>query len=185
MNWEMQLQSYQPWNQQEQQDRLAMLDYLHLHKDLWGRALPAHFTASSWVVSPDRSQVLLAYHRIYDAWSWLGGHADGEQDLLAVAMRETKEESGLTQVRPVTPDIYSLEILCVNGHVKKGIYVPSHLHLNLTYLLEAQPDAPIHCRPEENSAVRWFSREQASQASSESWMRCWIYDKLNDKLKNF
>ncbi len=89
------------------------------------------------VVNKDRSKVLMVYHNIYNSWSWMGGHADGETDLLSVAIREVKEEAGISNVRPVSEEIFSLESLTVDGHVKKGNYVSSHLHLNITYLLEA------------------------------------------------
>ena len=61
----------------------------------------------------------------------------GETDLLSVAIWEVKEEAGISNVRPVSEEIFSLESLTVDGHVKKGNYVSSHLHLNITYLLEA------------------------------------------------
>ena len=121
-------------------DGFALLRRLRSGEALYTRDNAAgHLTASAWVVSPDRTQVLMAYHNLYDSWSWLGGHADGDRDLLAVSMREVREESGLTAVRPVSPHIYSLEILTVDGHEKRGAYVSSHLHLNVTYLLEADP----------------------------------------------
>lgn len=94
-------------------------------------------TASAWVVNKDRSKILLAYHNIYDSWAWLGGHADGEKDLLKVVLKEVAEESGVKNIKPVSEDILSVEILTVDGHEKKGVYVPSHLHLNVTYLIEA------------------------------------------------
>ena len=102
----------------------------------------------------------MAYHNIYDSWSWLGGHADGERDLLSVALREVEEESGLTAVRPVREDLFSLEILTVDGHEKRGAYVPSHLHLNVTYLLEAEDGQSLRSKPDENQAVAWFGRER-------------------------
>ena len=180
------LEEYQPWNEQEERDRAELLRRLKSGEELYSREnLSAHLTASAWVVSPDRQRVLLAYHNLYDSWAWLGGHADGDRDLLAVALRETMEESGLTEVQPVTPDIYSVEILTVDGHEKRGIYVPSHLHLNVTYLLEADPAAPVRCRPEENSRVGWFSLTDAPAASSEPWMRDRIYRKLNAKIEDF
>ena len=84
-----QLIAYRPWNEQEERDREELLRRLDSHEDLYTRAnTAAHFTASAWVVSPDRKQVLMAYHRLYDSWAWLGGHADGDRDLLAVALRE-------------------------------------------------------------------------------------------------
>ena len=181
-----QLRAYTPWNDQEEQDLAELLRRLQSGEVLYTRQnRSAHLTASAWVVSPDRTQVLMAYHKLYGSWAWLGGHTDGERDLLAAAMREVREESGASALRPVTGDIYSLEILPVAGHEKHGIYVPSHLHLNVTYLLEADPTVPLRCKPDENSAVKWFSLEDAVAASSEVWFRERIYRKLNDKLSAF
>lgn len=177
------LAAYRPWNEQEARDREELLRRLQSGEELYSREnLSAHLTVSAWVVSPDRKQVLLAHHNIYGSWAWLGGHADGDRDLLAVAVREVGEESGLTAVRPVTDSIFSLEILPVGGHEKKGRYVPSHLHLNLTYLLEGDPSLPIRSRPGENSRVDWFGLEEAVAASTEPWMRERVYRKLNKKL---
>lgn len=85
----------------------------------------AHITASAWVVNKDRSKVLMVYHNIYNSWSWLGGHADEETDLLSVAIREVKEEAGISNVRPVSEEIFSLESLTVDGHVKKETMCPA------------------------------------------------------------
>ena len=180
------LEQYRPWNEQEERDRTELLRRLRSGEDLYTRDNSAgHLTASAWVVSPDRRQVLMAYHNIYDSWSWLGGHADGDRDLLAVAAREVREESGLTAVRPVSRSIYSVEILTVDGHEKRGAYVSSHLHLNVTYLLEADPADPVRCKPDENSRVGWFGLEEAVAASTEPWFRERIYKKLNEKLAGF
>ena len=178
-----QLESYRPWNPQEERDLQELRRRLRSGEALYTRENPsAHLTASAWVVSPDRKQALMAYHNLYDSWAWLGGHADGERDLLAVALREVREESGLTDVTPVSKDIFSLEILTVDGHEKRGIYVSSHLHLNVTYLLEADPAAPVRCKADENSRVGWFPLAEAAAASSEPWFRKRIYSKLNAKL---
>ena len=141
-------------------------------------------TASAWVVNPQRSKVLMVYHRLYDSWSWAGGHADGEEDLLAVALREVREETGVQRLRPVTEEIYSLEVLTVDGHEKHGRYVPSHLHLNVTYLLEAEEDQPLRVCEAENSGVAWFSLADALSASTEPWFVERIYKKLNEKLNS-
>ena len=125
----------------------------------------------------------MVYHNIYHSWSWLGGHADGETDLLAVAIREVKEEAGISDVRPVSEEIFSLESLTVDGHVKKGRYVSSHLHLNVTYLLEADEAEVLRIKPDENSGVRWFSLEEALAACSEPWMIERVYKKLNAKVR--
>ena len=179
------IEGYSPCCEQEREDRRMMLEYLDKFPDVLTRANEtAHFTASAWVVNPARTKALMLYHNIYDSWSWSGGHADGEEDLLSVALREVREETGIERVRPVTDALYSLEILTVNAHFKRGKYVVPHLHLNLTYLLEADDSQGVHIKPDENSAVRWFPIADAPGASSEPDMRI-IYQKLNDKLKGF
>ncbi|MEY8387058.1 NUDIX hydrolase [Oscillospiraceae bacterium 38-13] len=180
------LRGFRPWNEQEDRDRAELLRRLESGEELYSRENPsAHLTASAWVTDPSRGRVLLAYHNLYDSWAWLGGHADGERDLLAVALREVREESGLEQVRPVLRDVYSLEILTVDGHEKRGRYVSSHLHLNVTFLLEADPAALVRCKPDENSRVGWFGLEEAVAASTEPWFRERIYRKLNARLADF
>ena len=179
------IERYQPSCEQEREDRRMMLKYLNEVPDVLTRANEtAHFTASAWVVNPARTKALMLYHNIYDSWSWSGGHADGEEDMLSVALREVREETGIDRVRPVTEELYSVEILTVNAHVKRGKYVVPHLHLNLTYLLEADDQQAVHEKPDENSAVRWFPLDGAPEASSEPEMRV-IYRKLNDKLKDY
>ena len=179
-----QIKAYRPWNEQERQDQVLILDFLRKNPDAFYRTnLLAHMTASAWVVNPQRSKVLMVYHRLYDSWSWAGGHADGEEALLAVALREVREETGVQRLRPVTEDIYSLEVLTVDGHEEHGRYVPSHLHLNVTYLLEAEEDQPLRVCEAENSGVAWFSLADALSASTEPWFVERIYKKLNEKLK--
>ena len=177
------IKKYRPCNEQEQRDKAVILAFLENNEDAFLRSnLIAHMTASSWIVNPERTKTLMVYHNIYDSWSWTGGHADGETDLLAVALREAREETGIAHVRPVSPEIFSLEVLTVDGHEKRGAYVPSHLHMNVTYLLEAEESDTLHICREENSGVAWFSLEEALKASTEPWFVERIYKKLNGKL---
>ncbi len=178
-----QIKKYAPCCEQEARDKKVILDYLANNPGAFFRSdLIAHMTASSWIVNAERTKVVMVYHRIYDSWSWTGGHADGEEDLLAVALRECREETGLQNVRAVDEDIFSLEVLTVDGHEKRGEYVPSHLHLNVTYLLEADEREKLCVCEEENSGVRWFTLDEALAASTEPWFVERIYKKLNDKL---
>ena len=178
-----QIAAYRPCCEQEETDRRLILQYAEIFDDLFTRQNEmAHFTASAWIVTPDRSHALMAYHNLYDSWAWLGGHADGEEDLLAVALREVREESGVKHARPASENIFSLEVLTVDGHEKRGAYVSSHLHLNVTYLLIADDSDALTVKPDENSGVRWFTPEGAIEASSEPWFRERIYKKLNAKL---
>ena len=177
------IKKYRPCNAQEQRDQAVILDFLEKNGDAFLRSnLLAHMTASSWIVNPERTKTLMVYHNIYDSWSWTGGHADGETDLLSVALREAREETGIEHVRPLSPEIFSLEVLTVDGHEKRGEYVPSHLHMNVTYLLEAEESDTLHICREENSGVAWFTLEEALKASTEPWFVERIYKKLNGKL---
>ena len=178
-----QIENYQPYNEQEERDRGLILDCLRAFKDVFTRenAL-AHMTASAWVVNERFDRVLMAYHNIYDSWSWIGGHADGERDLAAVALRELAEETGVEHAQLVDCGIYSLEVLTVDGHVKRGSYVGSHLHLNVTYLAVADPAEPIRIKPDENSGVKWVPLQDAIALSTEPWIRERIYTKLIEKL---
>lgn len=175
---------YIPTCEQEEYDKQVMLDFLDNNPDhLLRDNLIAHFTASIWTVNKERTKTLMAYHNIYDSWAWLGGHADGEEDLKEVALRELQEETGVVHARLVSEDILSLETLTVNGHIKKGRYVPSHLHLNVTYLAEADENEELVVNEDENQAVRWFTFEEALKASKEPWMVERVYKKLVEKSK--
>ncbi|MBO5094162.1 MAG: NUDIX hydrolase [Lachnospiraceae bacterium] len=182
MDLRRQIERYIPWNEQEAADREEILRQLNQDNIFTRDNKAAHMTASAWVVNRSRDKALMAYHNIYHSWSWLGGHADGEEDLLASAIREVREESGVHGVKPLSDDIFSLEILTVDGHEKKGVYVPSHLHLNVTYLLEADEKEPLSMKPDENSGVAWFALLDAVKASTEPWFQERIYTKLNQKL---
>lgn len=180
------LTAYQPFNEQEAADKQVILAALRDNAPAcFDRSAQAHMACSIWTVSPDALQTLAVYHNIYDSWSWIGGHADGEQDLAAVALRELEEETGVRgRLLPCGPGgIYSCEVLTVDGHIKRGSYVSSHLHLNVTYLAVADPAEPIRVKPDENSAVAWMPVEELYERSSEPWIKERIYRKLIDKLQ--
>jgi 8-oxo-dGTP pyrophosphatase MutT (NUDIX family) len=178
-----QIQDYRAYNEQEENDKRIMLDYIDHNHDVLTRCNEiAHFTASAWVINHSENKLLMIYHNIYKSWAWTGGHADGEEDLLSVAIREVQEETGITKVVPVTDNIFSLEIITVDGHMKKGKYISSHLHLNITFLLKALEDEKLITKPDENSGVKWMEFEEAVLASNEPWMQE-IYRKLNQKLR--
>lgn len=185
MNYIEQLKKYAPYNEQEQKDKEIMLKYINNFDNILTRENKfAHFTASSWVVNKERTKVLMAYHNIYKSWTWTGGHADGDTDLLYTAMREVKEETGIKNVKPVIEDIFSIEVMCVNGHEKIGEYVTSHVHLNVTYLLEADENDLLFIKEDENSGVRWINIEDVKKVSTEEWVVERVFNKLNEKLKN-
>ena len=174
------LRAYRPYNIQEEKDKETILSFLERYDDAYERSNElAHMTASAWVVNPDKTKVLMAYHRIYDSWAWLGGHCDGNKDCLAVAIREVREEAGVENVVPLSEDIFSLEVLSVDSHYKRGEYVPTHLHLNVTYLLQADEKEDLYIKEDENSNVSWFGLDEAIERSNEEWFKQNIYKKLN------
>ena len=181
------IRAYTPQNEQEAADQRLILEYIRLFPDniLTRDNEIAHLSSSGFVVNADGTRVLMAHHNIYRVWAWTGGHADGEGDLLSVALREAREETGVEHIRPLSPAIASLDILPVWGHVKRGKWVPSHQHLNVSYLLVADESDALQIREGENSRVGWFGLEEAVAASSEPWFRERVYRKLNAKLADF
>lgn len=184
MYFKEQIEKYTPYNEQEERDKEAMLQFVEtFDNSLTRENVFGHFTASAWVVNKERTKVLMIYHNIYKSWAWTGGHADGETDLLQTAIREVKEETGVKNVKPVTEDIFSLEVLTVNGHIKRGIYVSSHLHLNLTYLLEVDETEVLKIKEDENSGVKWVKFEDVPNMSEEKWMVENVYSKIIKKIE--
>lgn len=178
------IKAYTPYNVQEEKDRKTILAFLEKYPDAFERSNElAHMTSSAWVTNRDHDRILMAYHNIYDSWSWLGGHCDGNTNCLEVAIKEVKEEAGISSVVALSDKIFSLEVLSVNAHMKRGNYVPTHLHLNVTYLLEADDHEQVRVKDDENSGVAWFEMDEAVERSNEKWFRDNIYSKLNEKLR--
>ena len=140
----------------------------------------AHMTASSIIVSRDRKRTLMAYHKIYNSWAWTGGHADGESDFEAIARREAQEETGISGLVRLGDGAASVEILPVWAHVKRGQHVGSHLHLNVSYLFEADDSLPLRVAEDENSAVGWIEVDKLEEYVSEPPMLP-VYKKLLDR----
>ena len=184
MNIYDEIKAYIPYNEQEARDKEGMLAFLDQYDNAFLRENElGHFTASVWIVNPERTKTVLAYHILYDSWAWIGGHADGEKDLRAVAMKELEEETGIRHAYRVMDGIYSLETIHVPGHVKHGKYVSSHLHFNITWLVEAEESEVLQIREDENLGVKWFDLDDVEKVSSEPWMVEHVYRKLIDQCR--
>ena len=178
------IEKFTPYNEQEEVEKRIMLKYINDFNDVLTRQNEyGHFTSSSFILNKERTKILMIYHNIYKSWAWTGGHSDGDNDLLYVAMKEAKEETGLKDVKPISNDIYSLEIITVNGHEKRGKYVASHVHLNVTYLLEADEKEEIHIKEDENSGVKWVPIDKILEITSEKWVRDRVYSKIIEKMR--
>jgi 8-oxo-dGTP pyrophosphatase MutT (NUDIX family) len=112
------------------------IEFVKAHTDCLVRScLEGHLTGSAWVVSPDRRKVLLTHHRKLRKWLQLGGHADGDGNLLAVALREAKEESGLRRLKVVQESVFDVDRHWIPGRANE----PGHWHHDLRFILEADP----------------------------------------------
>jgi 8-oxo-dGTP pyrophosphatase MutT (NUDIX family) len=182
-NYRTDIEQYIPLSEAEETDKKNMLEFIEHNENVLLRENGiAHMTASSWIINQDATKVLMIYHNIYGAWSWTGGHADGDSDLLGVAIREAKEETGVEHIKAVDESPVSLEIITVENHYKKGRFVSSHLHLNVTYLLMADEQDTLHIKPDENKGVRWFPVEELIAAVDEPCM-IGIYEKLMERTR--
>ena len=153
-----QIINYNPKCEQEETDKEQMVWLIETYKEkAFVRSLMfGHLTASAIVVDKTRKYVLMAYHNIYKSWAWLGGHTDGEYDLEKLARKEVHEESSLEDIKLIDNSFSSIEILTVDRHIKRGRFVPSHLHYNVTFLYEGDMDKPIKKKEDENSGVKWI-----------------------------
>lgn len=178
-----QITAYQPFDLKETEDQKIIITAFKADEDLVTRAnTKHHLCASAWIVNKDRDKILLAYHKIFQSYSWLGGHCDGEWDCLKIALKETQEESGLSRVTTILEDIFAIDVLPVPVHTKNGVVIDEHRHLNLTYLLEADDKDLLTVNVAENEDVRWFDINDYERFIKEKLM-IRVYRKLNRKLR--
>ena len=127
--------------------------------------VPGHLTGSAWIVSPDRTRGLLTHHRKLDKWLQLGGHADGDPDLLAVALREGPEESGLTRLRALATEVFDLD----RHWIPPRHADPGHHHYDLRFLLEADPLEPLTVS-HESKELAWIELARVTTLNPEESM---------------
>jgi 8-oxo-dGTP pyrophosphatase MutT (NUDIX family) len=173
------IERYQARNEQEGRDQTLMLNQMDLIGDLILErdSQTAHMTSSGLILNPGLDKMLMIYHKQYDSWTWTGGHADGIDDPLDTAIREAKEETGLENLAPLSSAVASIDVLPVFGHMKKGTYVPAHLHFNVTYVLIADENAALRVNEEETNGVKWVPVDQIADYSSEPYFVD-IYQKI-------
>lgn len=178
------LKQYVPKNEQEIYDLQAMLTFIERNDDFLYRSnLVGHFTSSAIIINKERTKVLFVHHNIYNSWAWVGGHMDGDDDPLYVAIKEAKEETGLQNVKPISNEIAGIDSIYVMQHTKNNRHISDHLHFNITFILEADEKEHTQVKEDENSGVRWFLFEDIYKYVSEPRMLP-IYSKLIKVAKN-
>ena len=142
--------------------------FVEEHPDCFERScLPGHLTGSAWIVDPASERVVLTHHRKLNRWLQLGGHVDGETDLLGVALREAREESGLTRLRPLATVPFDVDC----HRIPERGAVPEHWHFDLRFAIEADPTEPLVVS-DESHAVAWVALVEVARLNpSESMLR--------------
>lgn len=178
------IKSYQPYDEVEAEEKEAFIQFLEAFGDkaYVRENLVGHFSSSCWIVNPSRDKVLMVFHSLFKTWSWAGGHADGDSDLLRVAVKEAQEETSLSRVRPVLSNPIDLNVMVVHNHYKRGKFVPRHLHYNAVYLLEADETASFQVKPDENSGVKWIRVENVANYCKNDLVLPY-YERIMKKVK--
>lgn len=161
------LNRYTPNDPDEVATKAQMIEFATAHPNCFERTLtPGHFTASCWLLSKDGSKALLMHHRKIDKWVQPGGHADGMNDLVAVAVKEAQEESGINGIEPVSEEIFDLDI---HEFPKRG-NDPAHLHYDVRFLLQVKSDEKV-VQNEESKELRWIGTKDALPTEARSVTR--------------
>lgn len=134
--------------------------FVEQHEDCFDSHLwPGHVTGSVWVVNPTRDKALLLHHRKHDQWFQPGGHADGDADILRVALRETHEETGLPAdvIHLVDGSIFDVDI----HYIPRNANSPEHMHYDIRFLVEIDDRLPVPGN-DESHQVLWVPLEAVS-----------------------
>jgi 8-oxo-dGTP pyrophosphatase MutT (NUDIX family) len=141
---------YQPYDSTE----AAMVErtrfFVREYTDCFERSLAiGHITGSAFIINNERTHILLTHHKKLNRWLQLGGHADGDSDILRVALREAVEESGLTDVHPVMDGIFDVDVHAIPAHKNDA----EHYHYDIRYLCQADSRIPLIISDESHDLV--------------------------------
>ena len=183
MKWVNLIKEYKPFNEQEIKDKEIIIKCENMFDDILTRKNEiAHITSSTFVVNKSKDKVLMVHHNIYNTWSWMGGHNDGDDDFLKVAIKELKEETGVTDIKVLGDEIFSLDVLGVKSHIKRGKYIAPHLHLSVAYLVEANEDEKLIVKEDENSGVMWIPINEINSYVKNEPHMLKLYNKFLEKM---
>ena len=169
---QQQLAEYNSTYPEEKVYKEQILTFMQHHPNCFERSLEiGHFTASCWLVNKDNTKALLTHHAKLNKWLQLGGHADGDQDLLAVAVKEAQEESGILNIVPLSNKIFDIDIHLIPANSKEK----AHYHYDIRFLLQVISDEPI-VQNHETKELRWISKNRVD-LPTDSWSVIRMFDK--------
>ena len=158
-----QLESYVPIDQDEQKHKNTILDFVHSTPECFERSCTVgHITGSSWLLNKQGTRALLMHHKKLNLWLQLGGHCDGDADVLAVAIKEAQEESGIIGIGPVSKNIFDVDVHLIPANKKEK----AHYHYDVRFLLHVISDEEI-VQNAESEELRWIKKDVASLPTNE------------------
>ena len=161
-----QLALYLARHPQESETIGRFTEFVRTRPECFERSLlEGHVTGSAWIVDESRTKVLLTHHRKLDAWLQLGGHADGDPDVLAVALKEAEEESGLIGFEPLVDGIFDLDIHRIPARKE----APEHLHYDVRYVLRPT-GSTTYVVSEESHDLRWVPLDNVATLTTDPSM---------------
>ncbi|MTI21361.1 NUDIX domain-containing protein [Fulvivirga sp. RKSG066] len=150
------LENYSPEFEEEKEFRASFLQFVEESSNCFERSLAVgHITGSAWIVNRDRTRFLMTHHQKLNRWLQLGGHADGESDIIKVATKEALEESGLTSIKLVCNTIFDIDIHTIPARKQE----PEHLHYDVRFLFEADENEQFVVSSESKD-LGWLSNDE-------------------------
>lgn len=151
------LNNYHPTFEEEITFKQQLIAFVKQYPDCFERSLEiGHITASSWLLSTDGTAALLMHHAKLNNWFQLGGHCDGNADVLAVAIQEAQEESGIKSIVPVSTEIFDIDIHPIPANSREK----AHAHYDVRFLLQVTSDEQV-IQNRESQELRWITKHAA------------------------
>ena len=177
------LKGYMPYNEQEETDINQIIEA----EEKLGQILTrenrfCHLCSSAFVINKTHDKVLCIYHNIFDSWTFPGGHADGDDDMVYVAKKELEEETSITDYKLLSDSPIAVDSIDISAHYKKGRFVSAHLHMNTTYLFEADENQSMQIKADENKNIAWLTFDELIEKSTEPHMVV-VFKKIIERIK--
>ncbi|GHU14429.1 NUDIX hydrolase [Alphaproteobacteria bacterium] len=164
------MERYYPDDEIEKADREKMLKFLNKHEDCFERSLSVgHFTGSCWLENYDGTKFLLTLHEKVGTWLQLGGHADSDNDLVRVSLKEAHEESGLKNIALLSDEIFDIGVHLIHEYEE----IPAHYHYDVRFLLKATNENEEIQISDESADLRWFDEVPSDNYDLKRMFKKW------------